>query len=281
MPGQIKNEDLENFLNKISNDTRLFELYEKIGLYGSKAYLIENLKTALAFGLEYLNVEFPEFFRLFEKYSLKQPAKEFEAINQELYQDKMLPVVMTLQYAFSESFLLRKVVKQELLYLAFKLASIKKIFIAGIGSGEILKSIAQVPFLKNPEEIYIKAVDISQPVIDFCRYRVKEFKFNLDLETADLDCYSFLEDFDLVEISETLEHLKNPAVFLTEAGRHSKLILATIPICLGSPDHLHIFDLHKIKNLIYEAKLEVLYETIRNSFFIPQFFYFAILKQPA
>jgi len=274
----LTQKDLEDFLENTCGTRNAYELLERLGIYGTRSYLFDLLKSRLEYCMNYLKIDFSILFQKMVEYQRKNPGKEFGAINSELYQNEMHPIVMTIFYAISEPFMLRKIVKQELLYLAFKLEKIRKIFIAGVGCGEIFENISRVPLIKNPEEIIVKGVDISLPAIDFCKKRSELYKFKIISEAADLDFYEFSEEYDLIELSEVVEHVREPQKLMNKAANSSKLILVTIPIMLDVPDHLHIFNVAQVREMIQKANFEVIYETLRNSFYVRQFFYFGVLK---
>ena len=274
----LTQKDLENFLKELTKSKDIFGLYEKAGIYGARAHLFNALKGRIEYCLDYLSVDFSTLVQRTLEYQNKNPKKEFGAINSELYQDEMHPVVMAMYYAISEPFMLRKNVKQELLYLAFKLQEIKNIFIAGVGCGEIFENISRVPLIACPQEISVKGVDISKSAVNFCKERSSKYTFKTVSEVVDLDFYNFSDKYDLIELSEVVEHVREPQKLINKAADSSKLILATIPLMLNVPDHLHVFSIAKIKEMFKTAKLDMIYGTLRNSFYIKQFFYFALLK---
>jgi 2-polyprenyl-3-methyl-5-hydroxy-6-metoxy-1,4-benzoquinol methylase len=278
MMGNLTREDLEDFLERITGARNAFELFEKIGIYGPQTYLFDLLKSRLEYCMGYLGVDYPTLFRKMMEYQRINPLKEFGAINSELYQNEMHPIIMTIFYAISEPFMLRKIVKQELLYLAFKLEKIRKISIAGVGCGEIFENISRAPLIEKPEEITVKGVDISVPAIDFCKKRSELYKFKIFSEVADLDFYEFSEKYDLIELSEVVEHVREPQKLMNKVANSAKLVLVTIPLMLSVPDHLHVFNVAQVREVIQKANLEIIYETLRNSFYVRQFFYFGILK---
>lgn len=275
---ELAQKDLENFLEKVTGARNAYELFERLGIYGPRTHLFDLLKGRLEYCMSYLEIDFPTLFRKMMEYQKKNPEKEFGAINSELYQDEMHPIVMTIFYAISEPFMLRRIVKQELLYLAFKLEKIRKIFIAGVGCGEIFENIARVPLIEKPEEITVKGVDISVPAIDFCKKRDELYKFKIISEVADLDFCGFSEEYDLVELSEVVEHVREPQKLMDKVANSSKLVLVTIPIMLDVPDHLHVFNVAQVRKMINNSNMEIIYETLRNSFYVRQFFYFALLR---
>ncbi|MBU1027173.1 MAG: class I SAM-dependent methyltransferase [Candidatus Margulisbacteria bacterium] len=275
---ELTKKNLEAFLEKLTRNKDTFALFERVGLYGTQDHLFSFLKSRLEYCMDYLGVDFPTLFQRMMEYQKKNPQKEFGQINAQLYQDEMHPVIMALFYAVSEPFMLRKIVKQEILYLAFKLQKIKKIFIAGVGCGEIFENISKIPLIKDPEQIKVIGLDISASAIDFCKKRTSLYKFKIISEIADLDFYEFSEKYDLTELSEVIEHVRDPQKLVNKAANSSKLILVTIPLMLDVPDHLHLFNVAKAREIIRNAKLDIIYETARNSFYVRQFFYFALLK---
>lgn len=275
---ELTQKELEEFLQKITGNKDVFALYQKVGVYGSRDHLFSLLKSRLEYCLDYLKTDFATLFKRMMAYQKKNPKKEFGEINGELYQDEMHPVVMMLFYAISEPFLLRQLVKQELLYLAFKLQKIKKIFIAGVGCGDFYDNIANVPLIKDPGAISVKGLDISVPGVEFCKKRGSLYDFKVSSEVGDLDYYDFAEKYDLIELSEVVEHVREPQKLLNNVASASKLILATIPLMLDVADHLHVFNVNKVREMLKSAGFDVLYETVRNSFYIKQYFYFAVMK---
>ena len=278
---ELTQKDLEEFLQKITGNKDVFALYQKVGIYGSREHLFSLLKSRIEYCLSYLKTDFPTLFARMMAYQKKNPKKEFGEINGELYQDEMHPIVMMLFYVISEPFILRKIVKQELLYLACKLERIRKILIAGVGCGDFYDNIANVPLIKDQSSLTVKGLDISRPAVAFCNERASLYQFKSTAEVGDLDFYDYKEKHDLIELSEVVEHVREPQKLLGNVAASSKLALVTIPLMLDVADHLHVFYLKKVREMINAAGFDVMFETVRNSFYIMQYFYFAVLKGKA
>lgn len=270
--------DLDNILQELTGSSKTFELFQDLAIYGNKTQLYDELKIRLETCIKYSHLALPALIKSIREYESKKPEKNFESISEELYQNKMHPIVMHLYYALAEPFLLRNTVKSELLYLAFKLNRIKNIFIGGVGSGEILNNLSKVPGI-NQEKLSVFAIDISKSAIEFCQRET--YKFKTKFEAQDLDFYPLKEKYHLAELSEVIEHVRTPSKVLKNVGQQADLILVTIPIMLDVPDHLHVFNIRNILELILKADLDIIYQTIRNSFYVRQFFYFALLKSKA
>jgi 2-polyprenyl-3-methyl-5-hydroxy-6-metoxy-1,4-benzoquinol methylase len=275
---EITRQQVENLLGRLSAEPNLFDVLGSLGIYGSSAFLEARLISAINISLEYLGVNFEEFLEKLATYHSIVPEKSFESINVLNYQHPFHPVMMKIAYAIAEPFLLRKLVKEELLEMLLKIWKINKIFVAGIGCGEIMESFHKQKFSQLRRGCKIHGVDISRPCLNFCRFLSEKISLPATLQEADLDDYSFEEKFELVEISEVLEHIRFPEQFIKKAATAGKLFLITIPIMLDNPDHIHVFDLKSISGLLNDANLDVLYESVRMSFFVRQYFYCAILK---
>lgn len=273
----LTREEMESFLKDLTGTANIFDHLQKLGIYGSKEMLFASLKSRLEYAIDYSGITFDQLKKEISDSEKKHPEKKFEAINEVFYQDKLHPVIMHVMYGMAEPFILRSVVKQEMLYLAFKLSNPKKIFIGGVGCGEILNTINNVP-LGNPLELEVKGVDISKPSIEFCEKRKGAFKFKSGFECLDLDLSDMDSVYDLSELSEVLEHVRDPQKLLQKVGAKSKYTFVTIPLMLDVAEHIHLFDMKSIIQLIRGAGLDIVYYTVRNSFYVRQMFFFGLLK---
>lgn len=275
---ELTQKDLERFLAATTGTSQAFEMFENVGSYGTKESLFTNLRNKLQICMQYLDADMDALIEGVKEYNAKKPDQNFEEVNKVFYQDKLHPIISTIFYAIAEPFLLRSTVKKEVLYLAFKLEKIKKMFIGGAGCGEVIDNLSRL-LIKVPDDLSIKGVDISQPGIEFLNYRSKEFKFKTQFEKADLDNYVMNDSYDLSELSEVLEHVRDPQALLTKVGKASKLTFVTIPVMLNVAEHLHLFDLKKIIQMIQAADLDLVYYSVRNSFYVKQQFFFGLLRQ--
>jgi len=271
-------EDLQKIVAEITLNPQTFELIEKLKIYGDRQILFKVLEGKLNYDLDYLKTDLASLISAMKQFETIKPAKKFEAISKELYQNPLLPVIMDLYYAMAEPFLLRKTVKQEILFTAFKLFQPQKMFIGGVGSGEILDIIKQMP-MSDPARLDIHAVDISQPSIEYCKTKYPSLPFRVNFDLQDLDKIELDQGYDLAELSEVLEHVRDPQALMAKIGKSCKYVLATIPLGLDVPDHLHIFQPPQIMQLLNSAGLDPLYQTIRGGTYIRQFFYFGLLRK--
>ncbi|MBI5700570.1 class I SAM-dependent methyltransferase [Candidatus Saganbacteria bacterium] len=275
---ELKRPDLEYFIKETTGTPDLYEIFEKTGFYGSQEALYSDLNKRLVFCMNYLNCDLKFLIETVKESLSKTSEKDFEKINETFYQDKMHPIVMTLFYSISEPFLLRSIVKREILYLAFKLEKIDKMLIGGVGCGEIIDTIEKLP-LVLPEDLRIKGVDISRSAIDFCNNKFKGSKIKMQFELSDLDKSDYSENYDLVELSEVLEHIRDPKALLKKIGEKAKLTFVTIPIMLNVPEHIHLFNIKDIVQMVREANLDMLYFTVRSSLYVKQHFFFGLLRR--
>lgn len=277
---ELTQTDLDHFLKETTGTSDLFDILAKLSLYGPKEILYKNLKIRLESAMSYSKLELNGLIEALKLYFQKKPKKDFDSINIEFYQDKLHPVIMSILYAISEPFMLRSITKREILYLALKLSDIKNIFIGGIGCGEVIGDISRLPII-DPSKINIHGVDISASAIDYCNYRKNEFNFNTAFSVQDLDSYKLDKIYDLSELSEVIEHVRNPKELLANVSGNSRFTFVTIPVMLDVAEHLHLFNIPDIFKMISSSNSELLYYSIRVGYYVKQAFFFGLLKNPA
>ena len=161
---------------------------------------------------------------------------------------------------------LDKKLKKDIISEITKL-KIKSMLDVGCGEGFITKEIA-----KNFLNIETHAIDPEKQYIEYA----KKFNSlpNITYQQATLDTYHSKKEFDLILMTEVLEHLQNPRDYLMKAiAQSSKYILFTVPnepfFRIGNffslkyikdfgntPGHIHNWTKHKLKKFLLKLNLK-------------------------
>lgn len=130
----------------------------------------------------------------------------------------------------------------------------KKILDLGCGDGRFCK------YLKTKLKANPFGIDFSKNRIDKAR------KQNLGINYFCIDCYKYAEEysvakwgkFDLVLMTEVIEHLENPARLSLALSRISNAIFGSVPLNFPYIAHLQVFEnKEQFKALFKEWDLEI------------------------
>ncbi|MBT3667473.1 MAG: methyltransferase domain-containing protein [Opitutae bacterium] len=115
-------------------------------------------------------------------------------------------------------------------------------------------------------KLNIIGVDMEQEAIDYCNANFSLSGGNLEFKTGEVEELNVLfpaETFDMVCSFETVEHIKDPRLFLLAVRSLLKpngIFICSVPNMWcdekgkdPNPHHLHVFDFEKIVNLVAQA----------------------------